>query len=100
MSMPVGGLRFDLVTSFSSSTLHFLGYSKVPGNMPSDPTAILVVLPSIQKSSVLKNLLLSVLSGTDKFSFLCRLREPKWIWRESVTSKGMRYCHVLFCVFE
>ena len=68
--------------------------------MPSDLTAILVVLSSIQKSSVLKNLLLSVLSGTDKFSFLYRLREPKWIWRESVTPKGMRYCHLLFCVFE
>ena len=77
--MPVGGLRFDLVTSYSSSTLDFLGYSVVPGNMPSDPTAILVLLSSTQKSSVLKNLLLSVVSGTDKFYFLCRLREPKWI---------------------
>ena len=69
----------DSVTSYSSSTLDFLGYSVVPRNMPSDPTAFLAVLLTTQKSSVLKNLLLSVISRTDKFYFLCRLREPKWI---------------------
>ena len=77
--MPVGGLRVDLVTSYSSSTLDFLGYSVVSGNMPSDSTAFLAVLPSTQESSVLKNLLLSVVSLTDKFFTLYRLREPKWI---------------------
>ena len=77
--MPVEGLRSDIVTLYSSSTLDFLGYSVVPGGMPSDPTAILVTLRSTQKSSVLKNLLLSVDSQSDEFCFLCRLWEPKWI---------------------
>ena len=77
--MPVGGLRVDLVTSYSSSTLDFLGYLVVSGNMASDPTPFLAVLPSTQESSVLKNLLLSVVSLTDEFFTLYRLREPKWI---------------------